>query len=232
MPTLTLPGSTGARSWAAAALTASAAVTAVGATWLAAPAAMAQGEAGDIKIHRVGVSYGAAQDDPMVCRFYLDATGFGALRTIGYRVQAMPSPPAGAAVKGAVPLAAGTGHTGQLSLADGQYKLVLAVAGPPREKIFRVDCRDAGRQNGAQGPNGKAQGPNGKAQDPGRGQGGGPGAHRAQGGPLGGVYAGGGGLADAAQAFSAVAGAGAVALVMVSAVMYLRMIRRRSHGAA
>ncbi|MFC4330524.1 hypothetical protein ACFPC0_22610 [Streptomyces andamanensis] len=228
MPTLTVPRTLGSRVGAAAALTA---LTAAGATWLAAPVAMAQGEAGDIKIHRVGVPFGVSKDDPVVCRFYLDAVNFDVLPTIGYTIQAMPPLPTSATVTGTIALAAGAGHTDPLGLADGQYKLVWTVAGVPKEKIFHVNCRDDdGRKEGAQGPGGQIEdqgrGNGEQHSGPGAGQGGQNGQ-----GPKGGVHAGGGGLASAA-AYTPVAGAAAVGLVVVGGVAYLRLNRRRTRGAA
>ncbi|MFE9902498.1 hypothetical protein [Streptomyces achromogenes] len=46
------------------------------------------------------------------------------------------------------------------------------------------------------------------------------------------MHAGGGGLADRAAAYSPVAAAAGVGLVAVGAVVYVRLIRRRPHGAA
>ncbi|WP_445525040.1 hypothetical protein [Streptomyces cyslabdanicus] len=221
MPTLTNPRTFGSRVGAAA-LTA---LTAAGAVWLAAPSAAAQGEAGDIKIHRVGVPFGVSKDDPVVCRFYLDAVNFDVLPSIGYTIQPQPPLPNSATVTGTIPLATGAGHTDPLGLADGQYKLAWTVAGTPKEKIFRVNCREEGRREGAHGPGGRIE-------DPGRGHEV-PGAGRIdRGGPLGGVHAGGGGLASSVAAFSPVTGAAAVGLVVVSGVVYMRLVRRRPHGAA
>ncbi|MFF4757972.1 hypothetical protein [Streptomyces sp. NPDC001292] len=221
MPTLTNPRTFGSRV-AAAALTA---LTAAGATWLAAPTAMAQGEAGDIKIHRVGVPFGVSKDDPVVCRFYLDAANFDVLPSIGYTIQAQPPLPNSATVTGTIALGAGAGHTDPLGLADGQYKLTWTVGGTPKEKIFRVNCRGGnGRHQGAHGP--------GQIEDPGRGHEV-PGSGRDDlGGPRGGVQAGGGALASSVAAFSPVTGAAAVGLVAVSGVVYTRLVRRRPHGAA
>ncbi|MEU7060802.1 hypothetical protein [Streptomyces sp. NPDC046197] len=248
MPTLTVPRTFASRVGAAAALTA---LTAAGATWLAAPAAVAQGEAGDIKIHRVGVPFGVSKDDPVVCRFYLDAVNFDTLPTIGYTIQAQPPLPTSATVTGTIALAAGAGHTDPLGLADGQYRLMWTVAGTPKEKIFRVNCRDDNeRHDGAFGPGGQIQDPgHGNAdpghgsEDPGRGsEDQGHGSQDQRGGaasgkddhdaPKGGVHAGGGGLARTADAFSPVTATAAVGLVVVSGVVYLRLIRRRPHGAA
>ncbi|GED87910.1 hypothetical protein [Streptomyces sp. 6-11-2] len=221
MPTLTNPRTFGSRVGAVA-LTA---LTAAGATWLAAPSAMAQGEAGDIKIHRVGVPFGVSKDDPVVCRFYLDAANFDVLPSIGYSIQPQPPLPNSATVTGAIALGGGAGHTDPLGLADGQYKITWTVAGTPKEKIFRVHCR------GDNGPHAGAHGPGGRIEDPGRNEAAGYGRGDL-GGPLGGVQAGGGGLASSVAAFSPVTGAAAVGLVAVSGVVYTRLARRRPHGAA
>ncbi|MFF8595481.1 hypothetical protein ACF061_29370 [Streptomyces sp. NPDC015220] len=249
MPTLTIPRSLGPRVGAAAAVTA---LTAAGAAWLAAPDAMAQGEAGDIKIHRAGVPFGVSKDDPAVCRFYLDAVNFDVLPTIGYTIQAQPPLPTRATVTGTVPLANGAGHTDPLTLSDGQYKLIWTVAGISREKLFRVNCREDderhegggpgfGRQiedpgRGDDGPGRGDDGPGQGEAGPGRGdddrRGGAAPGRGDWHGPKGGVHAGGGGLVDMAAAFAPVAGAAAVGLVVVGGVAYVRLSRRRLHGAA
>ncbi|MDF3299948.1 hypothetical protein [Streptomyces tropicalis] len=236
MPTLTLPRINGTRAGAVAAL---AAFTAVGASWLAAPAAVAApGDNGDIKIHRVGVPFGVSKDDPVVCRFYLDGVNFDALTAVTYTIQAQPPLPTASTVTGSVVLAGGAGHTDPIGLTDGQYKLVWVVpGGNPKEKIFRVHCREENtRPGGALGPGGRIEDPGRGGEEQGRGDGDQHGAATAEGdhrgGPQGGVHAGGGGLVSAAAAFSPVAGAAAVGLVVISGVVYLRMIRRRNHGAA
>ncbi|MEU6810765.1 hypothetical protein ABZ920_17620 [Streptomyces sp. NPDC046831] len=240
MPTSTLPRTTGARAGAAA-LTI---LTAAGATWLAAPDAHAQGEAGDIKIHRVGVPFGVSKDDPVVCRFYLDAVNFDTLTAIAYTIQAQPPLPTQAIVSGTIALAGGAGHTDPLGLSDGQYRLMWTVAGNVREKIFRVNCRDEDqRHDGAQGPAGQIadhgrgnEGPGHGNEDGGRGEVGrggedpGRGQGDRDGGPRGGVHAGGGGLAP--TAFSPVTAAAGVGLVAVCCAVYLRLVRRRPRGAA
>ncbi|MFK4148346.1 hypothetical protein [Streptomyces sp. NPDC004065] len=257
MPTLTLPRNLGSRAGAAAAVTA---LTAAGATWLAAPSAVAQTN-GDIRIHRVGVPFGVTKDDPLVCRFYLDATNFGADVSVTYRIEPQPPAPTGDGYNGSITLAGGVGQSEPLGLADGQYRLIFpnvpeGTVPPRREKIFRVNCHDEnGRREGAQGPGG--QGPGGRIGDPGeRGEAGDRGGRSGDdsgrgegdqdqrgtaaaagksdsGGPRGGVHAGGGGLAArTAAAFSPVTGAAAVGLVVVSGLVYLRLIRRRPYGAA
>ncbi|MFB7460936.1 hypothetical protein ACIOC2_28665 [Streptomyces sp. NPDC088337] len=236
MPTLTIPRTFGSRA-VAVGLTA---LTAAGATWLVAPSAMAQGEAGDIKIHRVGVPFGVSKDDPVACRFYLDAVNFDVLPNVTYTIHAQPPLPNSATVTGAVALGGGAGHTEPLGLADGQYKLSWTIDGTSKEKIFRVNCRgDNGRREGAQGPGrqiedqGRGRDDRGRGhEDHGRGnEVSGP-VRDDRGGPRGGVQAGGGGLASSVAAFSPVTGAAAVGLVVVSGVVYTRLVRRRPHGAA
>ncbi|MFF3987177.1 hypothetical protein [Streptomyces sp. NPDC001601] len=254
MPTLTLPRTVGSRAGATVLLSA---LAAAGASWVAAPNAVAQGENGDIRLHRVGVPFGVSKDDPVVCKFYLDAVNFDILAQIGYTITPQPPLPTAATVAGSIQLAGGAGHTDPLGLADGQYRLAWIVDGARKEKVFRVNCHDGRQddpqgqngQNGPNGPNGQngpndqggpngpndqggQDGPNGQIQDNQRndsswGQGGGD--HN---GPQGGVHAGGGGIADTAAAFSPVAAASAVTLVAASGVVYVRLIRRRPHGAA
>ncbi|WP_234531325.1 hypothetical protein [Streptomyces shenzhenensis] len=256
MPTLTHPRTTGSRAGATVVLTA---LAAAGASWVAAPNAAAQGENGDIRVHRVGVPFGVSKDDPVVCSFYLDAVNFDDLSTITYTITPQPPLPTAASSGGAIQLAGGAGHTDPLGLADGQYSLTWALNGRTKSKIFRVDCHDS-RQAGAQGQNG-ANGFNDPNGQSGVGPGGGAGLNGQNGvapgdgaglngriednqrndawvqgtdhgGPRGGVHAGGGGLAGLTAAFSPLAAAAAVSLVAAGGVMYVRLIRRRPHGAA
>ncbi|MEU7426773.1 hypothetical protein [Streptomyces sp. NPDC040750] len=226
MPTMTLPRAVGSRAGATVVLTA---LAAAGASWVAAPNAAAQGENGDIRIHREGVPFGVSKDDPSVCRFYLDAVNFDILPTIAYTITPQPPLPTAATVAGTIQLAGGAGHTDPLGLADGQYKLTWIVAGAPKEKVFRVNCHD-GKQDGAHGPGGQIED---HQQDHQQDNGGwGQGGQDGQDGPKGGVHAGGGGLVDTAAAYSPVGAAAAVGLVAVCGAVYFRLIRRRPHGAA
>lgn len=218
MPTWTLPRNYRARAGATVVLTA---LTAAGASWVAAPVASAQGENGDIRIHNVHVPYGVSKEDSVVCRFYLDAVNFDVLTTVAYTITPQPPLPTSATVAGTIQLAGGAGHTDPLGLADGQYKLTWIVAGVPKEKVFRVNCRDEGRRDGERGPGGQIE-------DRGDGAWG----HNDPGGPRGGVHAGGGGLVDTAAAFAPVTGAAAVGLAAVGGVVYVRRNRRRPDGAA
>ncbi|WP_155055462.1 hypothetical protein [Streptomyces blattellae] len=207
MPTLTPSRTYRRRAGATVVLTA---LTAAGASWVAAPTASAQGENGDIRIHSVGVPYGASKEDAVVCKFYLDAVNFDVLPTIAYTITPQPPLPTAATVAGTIQLGGGAGHTDALGLADGQYKISWIVLGALKEKVFRVNCRDRNR-----------------IEDHRTDAAWGPGDHR---GPRGGVHAGGGGLVDTAAAFAPVTGAAAV--VAAGGALYFRMNRRRPHGAA
>ncbi|GGW49075.1 hypothetical protein GCM10010503_27390 [Streptomyces lucensis JCM 4490] len=245
MPTLTLPRAVGSRAGATVVLTA---LAAAGASWVAAPNAAAQGENGDIRIHNARGNYampqftGSAKDDPVVCRFFLEAVNFDDLSTIAYTITPQPPLPTAATVTGVIQLAGGAGHTDTLGLADGQYKISWTVGTPPavKEKVFRVNCHD-GRAEGAPGgqiedhQQGRQQDDRQDGRQDGRQdnqQNGSWGQSDHDGPPKGGVHAGGGGLIDTAAAYSPVAAAAAVGLVAVSGAVYIRLIRRRPHGAA
>ncbi|MFI0231193.1 hypothetical protein [Streptomyces sp. NPDC017086] len=224
MPTLTLPRAVGSRAGATVVLTA---LAAAGASWVAAPNAAAQGENGDIRIHNARSTnppsfVGSAKDDPVVCKFFLEALNFDTLTSIAYTITPQPPLPTAATVTGIIQLAGGAGHTDVLGLADGQYKISWTVGTPPalKEKVFRVNCHD-GRAEGA---------PGGQIED--HQQNNGSWGQSDHDGPKGGVHAGGGGLIDTAAAYAPVAGAAAVGLFAACGVVYLRVIRRRPHGAA
>ncbi|MFI9244506.1 hypothetical protein ACIGXF_18375 [Streptomyces sp. NPDC053086] len=226
MPTLTPPRAIGSRAGSTVVL---AALAAAGASWVAAPSAVAQGENGDIRIHNARVPFvtsltGSSKDDPVVCKFFLEAVNFDDLTTIAYTVTPQPPLPTAATVTGVIQLAGGAGHTDALGLADGQYKISWTVGTPAavKEKVFRVNCRE-GEHDGAQGPGGQIEDHQ---------QGNGTWGQNDQQPPKGGVHAGGGGLIDTAAAYSPVAAAAAVGLVAVCGAVYFRLIRRRPHGAA
>jgi hypothetical protein len=223
MPTRTPPRTLASRVGATAAVTA---LTASGAVWLAAPAA-AVGEGGDIKVHREGVPYTVSKEDPVVCKFYLDATNFDSATTVAYTITPQPPLPTSAVVSGSITLAAGAGHTDVLGLADGQYKItwvpnVPAVPPVPppgtKEKVFRVNCHDEKHDEKKDG--------NEKAGDQGHESA--TIGHDNGEGPKGGVHAGGGGLARATEAFSPATATAAVGLVVLSGFAYVRLIRRRA----
>lgn len=222
MPTVTLPRPFGSRAGAAVVLTA---LAASGASWVAAPAAVAQGENGDIRIHRAyperdgQMRYDGSKEDSVVCKFYLDAVNFDGLPTIAYTIVPQPPLPSAATTAGTIQLGGGAGHSEVLGLADGQYKLTW-TAGTLKEKVFRVKCPD--KTNRAHGP--------GQIED--HEQRGDAAWGRDQNGPRGGVHAGGGGLVDTAAGYTPVTAAAGVGVVAIGAAVYIRMMRRRNHGAA
>ncbi|WP_327693849.1 hypothetical protein [Streptomyces sp. NBC_00459] len=220
MPTSLRPRRTGARTAALAAL------TLAGTTLIGAPAVAAPGDNGDVKIHKVGTPFDDQSNEPKVCDFYLAAFNFDDLpdgQDIEWSIETQPLEANGATLSDTLDLEPdGTGHTMPLALPDGQYKLtwnIVGGQGAGKHKVFQVDCPivdPSGTPTPPGGPGGPGGGPGGP--------GGGPG------GPHGGVPAGGGGVARA-EAFSPVAGAAAVGLIVVGGVVYLRT-RRRADGAA
>jgi hypothetical protein len=181
-----------------------AALLLAGTAMIGAPAAVAApGDNGDIKIHPVGTRFGDPKDTPRVCKFYLDATGFDVAQGITYTIQPQPPLPNTATLNGAITLATGVGHTDPLALPDGQYKVTYKVLGGAAAGKEKVFNVDCPSAVASPAP-----------------------------GPQGGVHAGGGGLAQTTEAFSPVAGAAAVGLVVVGGVVYFRLLRRRTDGAA
>ncbi|MFD5078253.1 hypothetical protein [Streptomyces sp. NPDC058371] len=181
-----------------------AALLLAGTALIGAPAAVAApGDNGDIKIHPVGTRFGDPKDTPRVCKFYLDATGFDVAQGITYTIQPQPPLPNTATLNGAITLASGIGHTDPLALPDGQYKVTYKVLGGAAAGKEKVFNVDCPSTVASPAP-----------------------------GPQGGVHAGGGGLAQTTEAFSPVAGAAAVGLVVVGGVVYFRLLRRRTDGAA
>ncbi|MFF1545733.1 hypothetical protein [Streptomyces sp. NPDC058291] len=157
MSSSTLPPAFGTRLGA----TALTVLAAAGFTCLAAPSATAVGEAGDIRIHREQVPPGVSKDDPVACRFYLDAANFGELPAVGYTIKARPPAADTATVTGTITLTDGAGHTDTLGLAEGSYTLqwTLPAAAPgvppapsPKVKVFKISCPE-GQRGGNEGPN-------------------------------------------------------------------------------
>lgn len=99
-------------------------------------------------------------------------------------------------------LTAGTGYTSPLTLPDGEYKLVWNIAGGNGAGKQKVFKVDCA-----------------------------PTSTSRAGTPVGGVPAGGGGLAQTPGVTQAGAAAG-VGLVSVAGVLYIRRLRRRTDGAA
>lgn len=213
MPTSSRHRRAGVRAGAALLTT----LTATGAALITAPAAVAVGENGDVKIHKVGFPFDNRRNQPTVCDFYLAAFDFETIRKVNWRIDDEP-PVAGVqpVASGSVSLTNGRGYTppvmpqGRGRLPNGDYRLTwvidetptvttddLVQPGEGKYKTFNVVCP----------PTAALVAPNGAPP------------------------AGGGGLAMT-QDFSPVAGAAGVGLAAVGGVAYLRLRRRRADGAA
>ncbi|MFG2692869.1 hypothetical protein [Kitasatospora sp. NPDC048407] len=108
----------------------------------AVPAFAAPGDHGDVKIHSTGVPFNDPRDESKVCKFYLDAFNFDTVQLISWEIDQQQ--PAGTrTLSGTIVLAGGTGHTTNLSVPDGSYKLswsFVGQTGPAKQKTFTVDC--------------------------------------------------------------------------------------------
>lgn len=126
---------------------------------LAAPFAMADaeghggqggppGDNGTVKVHRSGTSPDKPCNQPHVCKFYLAAFQFDAGQEIAWEIKSWPPTGDREVVKsGTLTLDEdGRGHTEDMSLPDGHYKLVWQFAGEhgkAKHKVFWVKCVDA-----------------------------------------------------------------------------------------
>ncbi|WP_406503883.1 hypothetical protein [Streptomyces sp. NBC_00212] len=180
-----------------------AALTLAGTALAGTPAAFAApGDNGDVKIHAMGTLFTDQSNNPKVCGFYLDAFNFDTVQGVTWNISPQPARAGGATLTGAVRLTAGTGYTAPLTLPDGEYKLVWNIAGG----------NGAGKQKVFKVDCAPASTPRAAT-------------------PVGGVPAGGGGLAQTPGVTQAGAAAG-VGLVSVAGVLYIRRLRRRTDGAA
>jgi LPXTG-motif cell wall-anchored protein len=110
---------------------------------LASAAPKVPGDNGDVKVHAAGVPVSNHSDDTHVCEFYLDAFNFDTLQQISWTIDQQP--PTGTALvdSGTLVLQNGAGHTDQMSLPAGHYKLVWTFTGEHGEakhKVFWSTC--------------------------------------------------------------------------------------------
>ncbi|BCJ36172.1 hypothetical protein Athai_36750 [Actinocatenispora thailandica] len=128
-----------------AVLAVSAAALAAGAP--AAAFATAPGDNGTVKIHAAGTPVDDHRNQPHVCVFYLDAFGFDTAQSVSWHIdQHAPTGHDANVETGTITLADGTGHTDDLRLPDGHYKLYWNFAGEhgkAKHKVFWVDCAGA-----------------------------------------------------------------------------------------
>jgi len=103
------------------------------------------GDNGTIKIHGSTTPVTDRRNEPHVCIFYLDAFGFDPGQSVSWRIKSWP--PAGdraVVTSGALVLRSnGAGHTGDMTLPNGHYKLFWNFAGEhgsAKQKVFWVAC--------------------------------------------------------------------------------------------
>ena len=109
-----------------------------------APAA-GSGDNGTVKIHRSTTSVTDRRNEPHVCVFYLDAFGFDAGQSVSWQIKSWP--PTGdrtVVASGVLTLDSnGDGHTGDMTLQSGHYKLYWNFTGEngfAKQKVFWVEC--------------------------------------------------------------------------------------------
>jgi hypothetical protein len=107
--------------------------------------ATTSGDNGTVKIHRSTTPVTDRRNEPHVCVFYLDAFGFDAAQSVSWQIKSWP--PTGnrsVVASGALTLDSnGDGHTGNMTLPNGHYKLFWTFAGEhgsAKHKVFWVAC--------------------------------------------------------------------------------------------
>jgi hypothetical protein len=103
------------------------------------------GDNGTVKIHRSTTPVADRRNQPHVCSFYLDAFGFDPAQPVSWQIKSWP--PTGdrtVAASGVLSLDSnGAGHTGDMTLPDGHYKLLWNFKGEKgfaKQKVFWVAC--------------------------------------------------------------------------------------------
>ena len=103
------------------------------------------GDNGTVKIHRSTTPVADRRNQPHVCSFYLDAFGFDPAQSVSWQIKSWP--PTGdrtVAASGVLSLDDnGAGHTGDMTLPDGHYKLFWNFNGEKgfaKQKVFWVAC--------------------------------------------------------------------------------------------
>ena len=105
---------------------------------------MAPGDNGDVKIHASTTPVDDTRNEPKVCVFYLDAFNFDGLQQVSWHIDQQPPTGTAQVLSGAITLDhSGNGHTGDMTLPDGHYKMswhFVGEHGRDKFKVFKVDC--------------------------------------------------------------------------------------------
>ena len=108
-------------------------------------AAARNGDNGTVKIHRSATPVTDRRNQPHVCVFYLDAFGFDPAQSVSWQIKSWP--PTGdrtVVTSGALALdSTGNGHTDDMTLQNGHYKLFWNFTGEhgfAKQKVFWVSC--------------------------------------------------------------------------------------------
>ncbi|MFF4344580.1 hypothetical protein ACFY00_32225 [Kitasatospora sp. NPDC001540] len=206
------------------------------------PAHAAPGDNGDVKIHDSTTAADSQNDDPKVCKFYLDGLNFDAGQSVTWHIDQQPPTGNAQVLSGVLVMPTGTARTTDQSLPDGHYKLFWNFTGEngaAKQKVFTVDCAGAsspppsgspspvGNGGGSPSPSpstsptGKGGVGGGSSPSPGRPGPGGPSRT-----PHGGVAAGAGGSSQDLNPAEVTVGAALVAGAGYLVVRRLRRARR------
>jgi hypothetical protein len=108
-------------------------------------AGSANGDNGDVKIHNSTTAVTDQRNEPHVCVFYLDGFNFDSAQSVSWQIESWP--PTGnrsVVASGALVLGSdGNGHTADMSLQNGHYKLFWNFVGEngfAKQKVFWVRC--------------------------------------------------------------------------------------------
>jgi hypothetical protein len=108
-------------------------------------AAAPSGDNGTVKIHNSTTPVTDPRNEPHVCVFYLDAFGFDPGQSVSWTIKSWP--PTGnrtVVASGMLTMdSQGNGHTGNMTLPNGHYKLFWTFAGEngsAKHKVFWVAC--------------------------------------------------------------------------------------------
>ncbi|MFB7948382.1 hypothetical protein ACFC6L_26085 [Kitasatospora phosalacinea] len=102
---------------------------------------------GDVKIHDTTTAADNHDDEPKVCKFYVDGFNFDAGQSITWHIDQQPPTGNAQVLSGALLMPTGHARTGDLSLPDGHYKLFWNFTGEngdAKQKVFMVDCSGVG----------------------------------------------------------------------------------------